>query len=179
MPTMTLSIGIVLEKRKAKSPWLDWIWEAAAILPEPADAEPGAPLGRNGEGELLYGGAAILEAHTIETAFYRDNIASGMPQIWVILRPQSGDTMPQIVQVTCDPTEGEGFTETGWDIVNAVPMPEPIIAALMVFIDQHHVETPYMKRKRDRADPEALAFGRQGPERDRLIRELREKEGKA
>lgn len=178
MPTLTLPIGIVLEKRKAKSPWLDWIWEAAAILPEPADAEPGAPLGRNGEGELLYGGAAILEAHTIETAFYRDNVASGMPQIWVILRSQSGDAMPEIVQVTCDPTEGEGFTETGWDIVNAVPMPEPIIAALMAFIDEHHVETPYIKRKRDRADPEALAFGRQGPERDRLMRELREKEGK-
>jgi hypothetical protein len=32
---------------------------------------------------------------------------------------------------------------------------------LAAFIAKHHVETPFVKRKRDRADPEALA--RRGP----------------
>jgi Protein of unknown function (DUF3305) len=177
MPTMTMQVGVVLEKRKARSVWLDFIWEAHAVLVEPAAAERGAPLGRDGEGELFYGGAAVLEAHTIETAYYRDNIASGKPQIWIVLRAQAGDALPEIVKVTCDPTEGEGYTETGWDTVNTVAMPEPILAALMAFVEEHHVDRPILKRKRDRADPEALGYGLRGPERDRFLREKRDREG--
>lgn len=176
MPTFAVDIGVVLECRKAKSPWLDMIWEAHAVLPEPATAEPGASLGLNGDGMLVYGGAATLEVHTVETQFYRDNIVSGDPRIWVVLRPQPEDARPEIVKVTCDPTEGEGYTETGWDIVNMVPMPEAIQLALIDFIDRHHVDQPFIKRKRDRQDPEALAQGRRGPDRDRFLREAEGKE---
>ncbi len=177
MPTMTMQVGVVLEKRKARSVWLDVIWEAHSVLAEPAAAAAGSPLGRDGEGELFYAGAAVLEAHTIETAYYRDNLATGKPQIWVVLRAQGGIGLPEIVKVTCDPTEGEGYTETGWDTVNTVAMPEPIVAALMAFVDEHHVDRPILKRKRDRADPEALGFGLRGPERDRMLREKRDREG--
>jgi hypothetical protein len=177
MPTFTMDIGVVLERRKAKSAWLDVVWEAQAVLSEPAAAEVGTPLGPNGEGELFYGGSAVLEAHTVETQFYRDNISSGAPRIWVVLRAQPGDARPEIVKVTCDPTEGEGYTETGWDIVNMVPMPETIQLALIDFIDRHHVDQPFIKRKRDRQDPEALALGRKGPDRDRFLREQRQREG--
>jgi Protein of unknown function (DUF3305) len=177
MPTMTMDVGLVLERRKAKSPWLDVIWEAHAVLAEPATAEIGASLGQNGDGTLFYAGSHVLEAHTIETIYYRDNISTGAPRIWVVLRPVPGDGLPQIIKLTCDPTEGEGYTETGWDIVNVVPMPEPVLAALMSFVDAHHVEQPHIKRKRDRADPEAMAHGRLGPERDRAMRALRDREG--
>ena len=40
-------------------------------------------------------------------------------------------------------------------------MPEPVQEILAAFIAKHHVETPFVKRKRDRGDPEALA--RRGP----------------
>lgn len=176
MPTLTLSVGVILERRKARSPWLDVIWEACAILPEPAATQAGTSLGKQGDSEQFYGGSAILEAHTYETAQYQDNLASGKAQIWVVLRPVAGQELPEIVQVTCDPTEGEGFTETGWDIVNVVPMPEVIQSALAAFIAQHHVERPFFKRQRDRADPEALAKGLKGPDRDRVMRALRDQE---
>jgi Protein of unknown function (DUF3305) len=177
MPTMAMQVGIVLEKRKARSVWLDVIWEAHAVLPEPAAAEPGAPLGRDGEGALFYGGSALLEAHTSETAYYRDNITSGKPQLWIVLRAQAGDGLPEVVKVTCDPTEGEASTETGWDTVNTVPMPEPVLAALMAFVEEHHVDRPFLKRKRDRSDTEALGYGLRGPERDRFLREKRDRKG--
>jgi hypothetical protein len=177
MPTMTMQVGVVLGRRRAKSPWLDWMWEARTILPDPADAAPGASLGGDADDQLFYGGSATLEAHTIETQNYRDNLTCGAPRIWVILRPQPGDAMPEVVKVTCDPTEGEGYSETGWDIVNAAPMPEPVQAALAAFIAEHHVETVFVKRKRDRQDPEALAHGLKGPERDRYVREMRAREG--
>jgi hypothetical protein len=40
-------------------------------------------------------------------------------------------------------------------------MPEPVRAIVEAFVAEHHVEQPFVKRKRDRADPEALA--RRGP----------------
>jgi len=176
MPTTKIEVGVVLERRPARSPWLDVIWEARGILPAPAAAEPGAPLGRAGEGELVYGGAATLELHTSDTAYYRDNLASGAPQVWVVLRAQAGDGLPEIAKATCDPNEGEGYAGAGWDIVNVAPMPAAIAAILEAFVAAHHVEQAFVKRKRDRADPEALAVGARGPERDRLERARRERD---
>jgi Protein of unknown function (DUF3305) len=176
MPTLAMTVGVILEKRKANSPWVDFIWGASAVLAEPAAAEPGTPLGKHGDSELFYGGEATLEAHTYETPQYRDNISTGTPKIWVILKPQDNDNMPEIVQVTCDPTEGEGYTETGWNIVNIVPMPELVEIALVAFIDEYHVERAFYKRKRTIADPEALAKGRLGPDRDRILRAQKEQE---
>jgi Protein of unknown function (DUF3305) len=161
----------VLEKRKAHSPWVDFIWSAHAVLPEVPDVEAGTPLGFAGDGELFYAGSVDLQAHTYETPQYRDNFMSGKPQLWVITRPRDEPAIPELVQVTCDPAEGEGYSETGWDTVNIVPMPESIQAALMVFIEQHHVEREAYKRKRNRADPEALGKFRNGPDRDRAVRE--------
>jgi len=59
--------------------------------------------------------------------------------------------------VTADPAEGEAWTETGSDLVDVVPMPEAVRAAIDAFVAEHHVEQPFHKRERDRADPEALA----------------------
>jgi len=63
--------------------------------------------------------------------------------------------------VTADPAEGEALTETGSDLVETVPMPAAVRNTIAAFVAEHHVERSFHKRKRDRADPEALA--RRGP----------------
>ncbi len=72
---------------------------------------------------------------------------------------RSADTFPGVALhlVTADPAEGEALTEPGAEIVEAVPMPAAIQEWLAAFVEAHHVERPFVKRKRDRADPEALA----------------------
>ena len=49
----------------------------------------------------------------------------------------------------------------GGDLVEAVPMPDAVRATVEGFVVEHHIERPFHKRERDRADPEALA--RRGP----------------
>ena len=97
---------------------------------------------------------------------YRDNLRSGRPSLWVSLRP--ADTPPGVALrlVTADPAEGEALTEPGTDIIEAVPMPPEIQRRLAAFVEAHHVERPFVKRKRDRADPEAMARRPPGPNRD-------------
>ena len=61
-----------------------------------------------------------------------------------------------LLTVTADPAEGEAMTEAGNDLVETVPMPRAIQEAVAAFVSEHHVEREFSKRKRDRADPEAL-----------------------
>jgi hypothetical protein len=58
--------------------------------------------------------------------------------------------------VTADPSEGEAFTDAGSNIVEAVAMPTAIVEAIGRFIAEHHVERPFIKRRRQAAEP-ALA----------------------
>ena len=83
--------------------------------------------------------------------------------LWVALRPTGVEPPYEIFAVTADPAEGEALTESGSDLVDVVPMPEAIRVQIEAFVAEHHVERPFYKRKRDRADPEALA--RRGPVR--------------
>ena len=87
---------------------------------------------------------------------YRDNLASGAPALWVVLRESGTEPPYQVYLVTADPAEGEAMTETGSDLVETVPMPDAIRDRLAAFVAEHHVEHAFVKRKRDRANPEAL-----------------------
>ena len=81
----------------------------------------------------------------------------GGPKLWVALRPTGVDPPYEIFAVTADPAEGEAWAQSDNDLVDVVPMPEDVRAAIDAFVAEHHVERPFVKRKRDRADPQALA----------------------
>ena len=75
----------------------------------------------------------------------------------MVLRQTEADPPYELFTVTADPSEGEAMTEAGSDVVESVPMPEAIRAAVEAFVAEHHREQVFEKRKRDRADPEAMA----------------------
>lgn len=152
-----IPVGIVAERRKATSQWIDFVWRPVAVLPGEPDAAPWTVLAAEGDTTTFYAGMAEIQLHRTETSNYRDNLASGSPAVWVAMRPIEGEPPFQIVMASVDPSEGEAFTETGTDLVEAVPMPDMIRDAVAAFVAEHHVERPFVKRKRDRADPEALA----------------------
>lgn len=156
-PLVTIPVGVVIERRKAKSPWVDFVWRPVAVLPGVPDAAPWTALEGDAERANFYGGAAAIALHRSDTSGYRDNLASSAALLWVVLRPTGREPPYEIAAVTADPGEGEAFTESGDNLVEAVPMPEPVRTALADFVARHHVEHPFVKRKRDRADPEAMA----------------------
>ena len=149
-------IGVVVAKRRLKSAWASHAWSPHSVLPAVPAAAPGALLSGDADGELFYAGQFELMLHASETAHYRDNLASGRPSLWIALRLTEGDEY-EIAAVTADPYEGEALAEGIGEIVEPVAMPAEIQATLAAFIDAYHRERPFLKRKRDRADPEALA----------------------
>jgi hypothetical protein len=70
----------------------------------------------------------------------------------VVLRATGTEPPYQVAAVTADPAEGEAFTEAGNDLVESVPMPEGIRAAVEAFVAEHHVERAFYKRQRDATD---------------------------
>jgi hypothetical protein len=152
-----IPVGVVVERRKAISPWIDFVWRPLAVLDGVPAAAPWAILGIENDATTYYAGEAEVELHQAETGNYRDNLAMETPAFWVVLRPTGGEPPYTILCVTADPYEGEAFTEAGNDLVEQVPMPEPIRDAVAAFVAEHHVERQFIKRKRDRADPQALA----------------------
>jgi hypothetical protein len=156
-------IGVVIARRKLKSPWASHAWAPHTVLPAVPATAPGALLRIDAEAELFYAGPFEVMLHPSETAHYRDNLASGRPSLWVALRPTEGGEY-EVATVTANPYEGEALAEGIGEIVEPVPMPPEVQATLVAFIETFHRERPFLKRKRDRADPEALArhnrFGR-------------------
>jgi len=157
----TISVGIVVERRKAASQWVDYVWRPVSALGGVPQTEPWTVLTQDGDVTTFYAGAADIEFFRSGTSNYRDNLA-GDQSLWVILRSTESEPPYNLFAVTADPSEGEGYTATGTDLVEMVPLPDVVREALIDFVAEHHVEQqPFFKRKRDRADPESM--GRRDP----------------
>lgn len=157
LPVVRIPVGVVVERRKADSPWVDFVWRGVAVLPDEPDTKPWTVLRERDGTTLFYAGSATVDLYPSETARYRDNLASGSPSIWTVLSPAEGVWPYSVAAATADPAEGEAFTGAGANLVEAVPMPEMLREAIESFIAEHHVEREFFKRERRRADPEALA----------------------
>jgi hypothetical protein len=156
-PHACFTVGVVVERRAAESPWIDFTWRPVAVLPGVPAAAPWTQLTGDAKVATFYAGPADVALYRSETTHYRDNLASGSPGLWVVLRATGVEPPFELIAVTADPAEGEGFTQNGDHLVDAVPIPEPLRAMIEAFVAEHHVERPFVKRKRDRADPESLA----------------------
>jgi hypothetical protein len=152
-----IPVGVVVERRKAVSPWVDYLWRPISALAGEPTAAPWTLLSSEGDVATYYAGSAVVELFRTETANYLGNLASGEPSLWVVLRPTGGEPPYEVFAVTADPAEGEAFTEPGSDLVDTVPMPGTIVEAIEAFVAEHHVERPFYKRPRQRADPDSLA----------------------
>jgi Protein of unknown function (DUF3305) len=164
VPLLRIPVGVLVERRKAANPWIDYVWTSTAVLAGAPEAAPWTPVAHGAEATTFYAGAAEVALFRTETGNYRDNLSSGAPKLWVVLRPTGREMAYELLAVTADPAEGEAFTEAGNDLVEAVSMPEAIEATLAAFVSEHHVERPVVKRKRDRASPERHARTRRDDE---------------
>jgi hypothetical protein len=154
-----IAVGVVVERRQAKSPWVDFLWRPVSVFAGNPSAAPWTPLAVEAETTLFFAGEAVIELHRTETTNYRDNLASGAPALWVALRPVTSERPYEILAVTADPAEGEAFTDAGSNLVEAVPMPPDVAEIVARFIAEHHVERPFLKRQRRSAEPALVRRG--------------------
>ena len=144
-----IAVGVMVERREARSAWADFLWRPVSVFIGSPSAAPWTPLGTAAETTLFYAGEAAIELHRTETSNYRDNLASSAPALWIVLRPTASEPPYDLVAVTADPAEGEGLTDAGNNLVEQVPMPPDIAEMVGQFVARHHIDRPFVKRRRD------------------------------
>jgi hypothetical protein len=153
-PLARIPVGIVVERRKATSQWVDAVWRSVTVLGGVPDAAPWTVIAANEDATTFYVGAAEIELYRTEAEHYGSNVASEEPSVWVALRPTGSDPPYALFAVTVDPAEGESFTQAGGDVVDAVPMPAAVLQIVEAFVAQHHVVQPHYSRTRTDAREE-------------------------
>lgn len=150
-------LGVVVERRPARSPWLDHVVRVAAVLPGGVERTPWSVLADEGERQQFFAGTTEVAARAADTRGYKDNLEAQQPAVYVVLRKGDGPLGWSLLLATVDPAEAHAHAEHGDDLLEAVPMPAPLRTWLAAFVAEHHVERRQWKRRRDRADPETLA----------------------
>jgi hypothetical protein len=89
-PLGAIAVGVIVERAKAASQWINYIWAVLAGQPDTAEWTQFADDGKRA---TYYAGPATVELHRTETTNYRSNLASGSPALWVVLR-WTGDDPP-------------------------------------------------------------------------------------
>ena len=170
-PLQTIPVGVIVERTKGVSAWIDFIWRPAAVLAGEPDTPPwtSSPTTASARRSMR---ARRDRTVSLRDDHYRDNLAIRRRRLCGWCCGRRTPSRLTVAAVTADPAEGEGLTEAATDLVEQVPMPEAIRQLVAAFVAEHHVEQPFVKRKRDRADPEAL--GRRAPTRE--VRRMSEPE---
>jgi hypothetical protein len=145
-PLISIPVGVVVERRKAKGVWVDFVWRPAAVLPGVPGAAPWTELDRDAQCTRFYAGPAQIELYRSGASGYRDNLSSGAALLWVALQPSGGEPPYTIAAVTAEPSEGEAFSENAANLVDAVPMPGSVHATIARFVAEHCVEPPLAGR---------------------------------
>jgi len=160
-----MKLGVVVERRDSQSRWQDYDWYAVGVIPGAPPVEEMRML-RAGPGWVQFHAATLdLDLFRTETEGYKVNLSGETPAVYVVLRRGSEADEPDVVPfcVTVCPYEAQDYLDAGDDLVEAVAMPDPVIALVKDFVDAHHVDVPFVKRKQKRHKPR----GGPGPDRTR------------
>jgi hypothetical protein len=159
-----MALGVIVERRPTRNRWADDQYLPVAVIPN-APAADWAPLDSDDAGETnrWHVGTCDAVLYRTDSEAYLGNLESDRPSVYVVLRPSEDpeDEHPvALVEVTLSPYEAQDYLDIGDDIVEGVPIPEPVDAWVRDFVARHHKETPFKKRKRRPHVQEAPQFGK-------------------
>lgn len=165
----SLPLGVVIERRQVDHPWKDHDWRPVGVIPGAPELDPRGDWTRLGEGEgwvRYHAGTLALQLFRAETEDYRINLSQEPPRIFVVLRSNSEadvahDLLPFLV--TASPFEAQHYLDSGEEIVEVVPMPPEVLALVRDFVEIHHVEEVFVKRKRKGVKGKDEPFSRRPP----------------
>jgi hypothetical protein len=149
-----LPVGVIVERRKARNPWDDYIWRAVAIVPGAAAQAPWSVVREEPDATQYFAGTFTLELHPRETALYRENLMGRMPSAYVVLL-RDGKAEPHglvVRHVTVSPGDAQAYMDAV-SAVEAVPMPDVVAAWLEDYIAAFHRDEVFRKRQRKPYDP--------------------------
>ncbi|MGG5818341.1 DUF3305 domain-containing protein [Falsiroseomonas sp. HW251] len=155
--SLRIPVAVIAERRPGTTKWSDEVWRVVEVLEAALPVEPWTRLREEAGRTLFFAGESEVMLHPTDTSNYKHNLEAAQPLVWVVLRHAGTAAGIALHTVTVDPGEAHLHADAGNDLLEALPMPPGLREATADFVARHHVERAFHKRKRDRADPEALA----------------------
>lgn len=107
---------------------------------------------REGDAVEFHAATCQLDLHGADTEAYLHGLSAATPCLYVVLR-ETGDTGARpldVLLVTASPYEAQDYCDSGEEIVEKVPMPHGLVAWVRTFVEEHHSEEVFVKRRRDK-----------------------------
>jgi hypothetical protein len=152
MPKEAFKLAVLAQVRPPVTQWGGRVVRPTAVFAHVPATAPGTKVSDQGGVETWYLGPADVILHSGDTLYYRDNLMSGRPAVWVALPHASDGARARVQIVTVDPYEGEGLAGDEGLVVEAVAMPDAVRTRVEAFIAAHHVDIPFKKRQRKPVD---------------------------
>ncbi len=173
--TVEIALGVVIAREAIDHPWQSHIWRPLSVFLGAPEIDAWREL-QSGPGYQHYHAATLmLELHRKETEGYTVNLTSEVPSIYVVLREKTASDGPpiEVHLITASPFDVQAYGATSEEIVGRVAMPEAVLELVTAFVDAHHVDEPFRKRKRvPHLQDEVHQFGQEPLQvlRDRMRR---------
>jgi len=156
---LILPLGVVLRKTPGVTRWAKWVWRAVAVLPGAGPAD-WRELRREGDAVEFHAATVPLELYRTDTEAYLTGLSTKVPSIYVVMREDlDSESGLEVVLATASPYEGQDYADNGEDIVELVPMPQALMALVQDWIDRHHKEEKFVKRRRDKKRTDLVEDG--------------------
>ena len=156
--SMYIPLGVVIGREKVDHPWQEFVWRAVDVFMGAPPVTEWRALRSTTEMQLYHAATLPLDLHPKETTSYQVNLTNGTPSVYVVLRDSTGPNQrwPVFVHmITASPFEAQAYGDSGFERVERVPMPEPLVNLVEQFVAEHHQEEEFRKRVRDKGPGKA------------------------
>ena len=147
--TQSISVGVVVRRSPGQTRWMRYIWRPVAVIPGAGEAN-WKVLRQEGDVIEYHAATLPLDLFVADTESYVHELQARVPSIYVVLRPDEGDeTLPwSVALVTASPYEAQDYCDSAEELVEKIPMSEGMLAWVGSFVDKHHEEEEFVKRRR-------------------------------
>lgn len=147
-----MPVGVVVRKTPGVTKWAKWAWKAVAVLPGAGPAD-WRELRRDGDAVEYHAGTLPLELFRTDTEAYMTALANDPPSVYVVMRQsENPDRELDLLLITASAFEAQDYQDSSEEVVEPVPMPAGMIAWVREWVEFHHVDEKFVKRRRDRKD---------------------------
>ncbi len=157
---VSLPLGIVIRRTPSASRWVRYAWQAVAVLPGAAQAD-WQILREEGDAIEFHAATVPLELWHTDTEAYLTTLTARVPSIGVVMRATEESEHPyEVLLATASAYEFQDYADSGEELLELVPMPEGLVALLRDFVEAHHEEEVFVKRRRDKKRIDLVEDGR-------------------
>ena len=144
-----MPLGIVIRRVPGVTRWTKHVWKAVAVLPG-AGAADWKEMRRDGDAVEFHAATLPLELFRTDTEAYLHGLSAKTPSIYVVMRETADERPLEMTLVTASPYEAQDYADTGEELVEKVPMPEGLAAWIRDYVEEHHEDEVFIKRRRDK-----------------------------